>query len=37
VAVGRSLIVNPEWPTVIQRGAIGELKPFQRDVLSELA
>ena len=36
VAVGRSLIVNPTWPAVIRRGAIEELKPFQRDVLVEL-
>jgi 2,4-dienoyl-CoA reductase-like NADH-dependent reductase (Old Yellow Enzyme family) len=36
VAVGRSLIVNPNWPSVIRRGAIEELKPFQRDVLAEL-
>ena len=36
VAVGRSLIVNPAWPAVIRRGAIEELKPFQRDVLAEL-
>jgi len=35
-AVGRSLIVNPGWPAVIRRGAIDELKPFQRDVLAEL-
>jgi len=35
-AVGRSLIVNPTWPAVIRRGAIEELKPFQRDVLAEL-
>jgi 2,4-dienoyl-CoA reductase-like NADH-dependent reductase (Old Yellow Enzyme family) len=36
VAVGRSLIVNPTWPAMIRRGAIHELKPFQRDVLAEL-
>jgi 2,4-dienoyl-CoA reductase-like NADH-dependent reductase (Old Yellow Enzyme family) len=36
VAVGRSLIVNPTWPDMIRRGAIEELKPFQRDVLAEL-
>jgi 2,4-dienoyl-CoA reductase-like NADH-dependent reductase (Old Yellow Enzyme family) len=37
VAVGRSLIVNPDWPAMVQRGAIGELQPFQRDVLGQLA
>jgi 2,4-dienoyl-CoA reductase-like NADH-dependent reductase (Old Yellow Enzyme family) len=36
VAVGRSLIVNPAWPATIRRGAVEELKPFQRDVLKEL-
>jgi len=36
VAVGRSLIVNPSWPTLVQNGAIAELLPFQRDVLAKL-
>jgi 2,4-dienoyl-CoA reductase-like NADH-dependent reductase (Old Yellow Enzyme family) len=36
VAIGRSLIVNPAWPTVVRRGAIQELHPYQRDVLAEL-
>lgn len=36
VAIGRSLIVNPDWPALIQRGAVRELLPFQRDVLAEL-
>ena len=36
VAVGRSLIVNPDWPLLVRRGAIDALKPFQRDVLKEL-
>ena len=36
VAIGRSLIVNPSWPAVVQRGAIAELLPFQRDVLAQL-
>jgi 2,4-dienoyl-CoA reductase-like NADH-dependent reductase (Old Yellow Enzyme family) len=36
VAIGRSLIVNPSWPQVIQRGAIHELLPYQRDVLAQL-
>jgi 2,4-dienoyl-CoA reductase-like NADH-dependent reductase (Old Yellow Enzyme family) len=36
VAIGRSLIVNPSWPAVVQRGAIQELLPFQRDVLAQL-
>ncbi len=36
VAIGRALIVNPSWPEVVQRGAIQELLPFQRDVLAQL-
>ena len=37
VAIGRALIVNPNWPTIVQRGALNELLPFQRDALQELA
>jgi 2,4-dienoyl-CoA reductase-like NADH-dependent reductase (Old Yellow Enzyme family) len=37
VAIGRALIVNPDWPLMVQRGAIDELRPFQRDVLAQLA
>ncbi|MEO8663153.1 MAG: NADH:flavin oxidoreductase [Bryobacteraceae bacterium] len=37
VAVGRSLIANPSWPEMVQRGAIDELRPFQRDLLAALA
>jgi 2,4-dienoyl-CoA reductase-like NADH-dependent reductase (Old Yellow Enzyme family) len=37
VAIGRSLIVNPAWPAIIRRGALNELLPFNRSVLSELA
>lgn len=36
VAIGRSLIVNPSWPLIIARGALSELRPFQRDALQEL-
>jgi 2,4-dienoyl-CoA reductase-like NADH-dependent reductase (Old Yellow Enzyme family) len=36
VAIGRSLIVNPAWPGIVRRGAINELLPFDRAVLSEL-
>jgi len=36
VAIGRSLIVNPAWPQIIQRGALDELLPYQRDVLAQL-
>ena len=37
VAVGRSLIVNPSWPAIIQHGRLEELQPFQRDVLKLLS
>ncbi|MGD0908297.1 MAG: NADH:flavin oxidoreductase [Candidatus Acidiferrales bacterium] len=36
IAIGRSLIVNPSWPALVQRGALDELQPFQRDVLQQL-
>lgn len=36
VAIGRSLIVNPSWPVIVERGALNELQPFHRDVLQEL-
>jgi 2,4-dienoyl-CoA reductase-like NADH-dependent reductase (Old Yellow Enzyme family) len=36
VAVGRALIANPAWPQQIQRGALNELRPFQRDILAQL-
>ena len=36
VAVGRSLIVNPTWPQIVQRGAVGDLLPFQRAALVKL-
>ena len=36
VAIGRSLIVNPAWPGIVRRGALNELRPFNRSVLAEL-
>jgi 2,4-dienoyl-CoA reductase-like NADH-dependent reductase (Old Yellow Enzyme family) len=36
VALGRSLIANPDWPKLVQRGAIHELRPFHKNVLKEL-
>jgi 2,4-dienoyl-CoA reductase-like NADH-dependent reductase (Old Yellow Enzyme family) len=36
VAIGRSLIVNPAWPGIVRKGALSELLPFNRSVLSEL-
>ncbi len=37
VAIGRSLIVNPDWPAIVRRGAIDALRPFERSVLRQLA
>ncbi len=37
VAIGRSLIVNPDWPGIVRRGALSELRPFNRAVMGELA
>jgi 2,4-dienoyl-CoA reductase-like NADH-dependent reductase (Old Yellow Enzyme family) len=36
IAIGRSLIVNPAWPSIVRRGAISELRPFERSVLQAL-
>lgn len=36
VAIGRSIIVNPDWPAIVQRGSLDELLPYQRDVLQQL-
>jgi 2,4-dienoyl-CoA reductase-like NADH-dependent reductase (Old Yellow Enzyme family) len=36
IAIGRSLIVNPDWPAIVRRGALDELRPFQRDELQQL-
>ncbi len=36
VAVGRALIANPNWPNEIRRGALEELRPFDRSQLGQL-
>jgi 2,4-dienoyl-CoA reductase-like NADH-dependent reductase (Old Yellow Enzyme family) len=36
VAVGRSLLVDPEWAMKIRNGRFGELKPFTVDTLNSL-
>jgi 2,4-dienoyl-CoA reductase-like NADH-dependent reductase (Old Yellow Enzyme family) len=36
VALGRSLIVNPDWPKKVRSGQLALLKPFQREALKEL-
>jgi 2,4-dienoyl-CoA reductase-like NADH-dependent reductase (Old Yellow Enzyme family) len=37
VALGRALLVNPQWPRTIRRGALSELLPFNRSALAQLA
>jgi 2,4-dienoyl-CoA reductase-like NADH-dependent reductase (Old Yellow Enzyme family) len=36
VAVGRALIANPEWALKVKAGALEELRPFDRSLLSSL-
>jgi 2,4-dienoyl-CoA reductase-like NADH-dependent reductase (Old Yellow Enzyme family) len=36
VAVGRALIVNPDWPNKIRAGHVGELKPYSPEALATL-
>ena len=36
VAVGRALIANPEWAVKVKAGALGELRPFDRSILTSL-
>jgi 2,4-dienoyl-CoA reductase-like NADH-dependent reductase (Old Yellow Enzyme family) len=36
VAVGRALIANPAWPAIVKAGALEDLRPFDRSVLSSL-
>jgi 2,4-dienoyl-CoA reductase-like NADH-dependent reductase (Old Yellow Enzyme family) len=36
VAVGRALIVNPDWPKKIREGRFEELKPYDPEVLTTL-
>jgi 2,4-dienoyl-CoA reductase-like NADH-dependent reductase (Old Yellow Enzyme family) len=37
IAIGRSLIVNPDWPRIVGRGSIDTLRPFDRSALQALA
>jgi 2,4-dienoyl-CoA reductase-like NADH-dependent reductase (Old Yellow Enzyme family) len=37
VAVGRALIANPAWAEKIRAGALDQLRPFDRGILSSLA
>ena len=36
VAVGRSLIANPSWPTQVRNGGVSGLRPFNRSELGRL-
>ena len=36
VAIGRSLIANPDWPAKVRMGAIDALRPFDRGLLASL-
>lgn len=36
VAVGRALIVNPDWVRKVESGRFAELSPFHRDALATL-
>jgi 2,4-dienoyl-CoA reductase-like NADH-dependent reductase (Old Yellow Enzyme family) len=36
VAIGRSLIADPEWPTKIREGRADEIIPYRNDMLTEL-
>lgn len=36
VAVGRALIANPEWASKVKAGALEDLRPFDRGLLSSL-
>ncbi|MCK9503775.1 MAG: NADH:flavin oxidoreductase [Porticoccaceae bacterium] len=36
IAVGRSLIANPDWADKVSAGNVAGLQPFQRDILARL-
>lgn len=36
VAVGRALIVNPDWPNKVREGAFDQLKPYSPEALATL-
>ena len=35
-AIGRSIIVNPDWPRQVREGHLSQLRSFHRDALAEL-
>jgi 2,4-dienoyl-CoA reductase-like NADH-dependent reductase (Old Yellow Enzyme family) len=36
VAIGRALIANPQWAQKVKAGALADLRPFDRGVLTSL-
>ncbi len=36
VAIGRSLITNPDWPQQVATGGVAQLRPFDRTALASL-
>ena len=36
VAIGRALIANPDWPTIVRSGAVDRLRPYNQDALQSL-
>jgi len=36
VAVGRALIVNPDWPNKVRAGQFDQLKPYAPEALATL-
>ncbi len=37
VAIGRALLVDPEWANKIREGRASDLKAFTREAMTELA
>ena len=37
VAIGRALIANPDLPEILREGRIGDIRPYDRELLLELA
>ena len=35
VAVGRAMIAEPDWPKLLQRGALDQLKPFSTSLMAD--
>ncbi|VWX55128.1 hypothetical protein NOVOSPHI9U_780001 [Novosphingobium sp. 9U] len=35
VAVGRAMIAEPDWPKLVQAGALDRLKPFATSLMAD--